>query len=47
MKEAKVSYAAKEAVVKYDSDAVKIDDLIKTVRDTQGMGNFDAKIKKK
>jgi copper chaperone CopZ len=47
VKEAKVSYGAKEAVVKYDPDAVKVDDLIKRVRSTQGMGNFDAKVKKK
>ena len=45
--EAKVSLEKKEAVVKYDSDAVKVDDLIQAVKKAQGMGSYDAKVRKK
>ncbi len=47
VQEAKVSFEAKEAVVKYDSAACKVDDLVKAVRAAQGMAKFDAKVKKK
>ncbi len=45
VKEAKVSLDEGEAVVKYDSDKVKVDDLIKAVREAKGMGQYDAKVK--
>ena len=47
VKDAKVSFDDKEAVVKYDPDVCKVDQLIKTVRETKGMATFDAKVKKK
>jgi hypothetical protein len=33
-------------VVKYDADQCRVDDLIKAVREAQGMSKFDAKVKK-
>ena len=45
--EAKVSLADKEAVVKYDPDVAKVDDLIKSVNNAQGMSSYSAKVKKK
>ena len=47
VKEAKVSFADREAVVKYDPDAVKVEDLIKAVKNTRGMSSYDAKVKEK
>lgn len=47
VKEARVSLSDKEAVVKYDADAVKVDDLIKAVKNAQGMSSYDASLKKK
>ena len=47
VKEVNVSLEAKEAVVKYDPEAVKIEDLIKAVKDARGMNSYDAKVKKK
>lgn len=47
VKEAKVSLDDAEAVVKYDADLVKVDDLIKAVRNANGMHPYDAKVKKK
>jgi len=38
---------AKEAVVKYDLDVVKVEDLIKGGKCARGMSSDDAKIKKK
>ena len=47
VKEAKVSLEDKEAVVKYDAEVVKVDDLIKAVKNAQGMSSYDAAVKKK
>ena len=48
VKEANVSLANQEAMVKYDSDAAKIEDLIKAVQEANGPhGPYDAKVKKK
>lgn len=47
VKDAKISLEEKEAVVKYDPDAAKVDDLIKAVKNAQGMSSYDAKVKKK
>ncbi len=46
VKEVKVSLEDQEAVVKYDPDKVKVEDLIKAVRNARGMGTYDAKVKK-
>jgi copper chaperone CopZ len=45
--EAKVSLEKNEAVVTYDPDVVKVEDLIKAVKSARGMNSYDAKIKKK
>jgi copper chaperone CopZ len=46
--EAAVSREDQEAVVKYDPDAVKVDELIKAVKEASGPhGPYDAKVKKK
>jgi copper chaperone len=45
VKEAKVSLESKEAVVKYDPDVVKVEDLIKAVKDARGMNPYNAKVK--
>lgn len=42
-----VSLEKKEAVVKYDADIVKVEDLIKAVKEARGMNPYDAKVKKK
>ena len=47
VKEVTVSLEAKEAVVKYDPEVVKVEDLIKAVKNARGMNSYDAKIKKK
>jgi copper chaperone CopZ len=47
VKEAKVSLEAHEAIVKYDSESVKVEDLIKAVKEARGMHPYDAKVKKK
>ena len=47
VKEAKVSLSDKEAVVKYDADVVKVEDLIKAVKEARGMNSFAASVKKK
>ena len=47
VKEAKVSLENHEAVVKYDSELVKVEDLIKAVREARGMSSYDAKVKQK
>jgi len=41
-----VSLEKKEAVVKYDPDIVKVEDLIRAVREARGMNSYDAKVKK-
>ena len=45
VKEAKVSLEKEEAVVKYDPELVKVEDLIKAVRSAKGMNSYDAKVK--
>jgi copper chaperone CopZ len=47
VKEVSVSLETKEAVVKYDPDVVKEEDLIKAVKNARGMNSYDAKIKKR
>jgi len=47
VKEANVSLETKEAVVTYDPDVAKEEDLIKAVKGARGMNPYDAKIKKK
>jgi copper chaperone CopZ len=47
VKEVSVSLENKEAVVKYDPDVAKDEDLIKAVKDSRGMNSYNAKIKKK
>jgi len=47
VKEVNVSLEAKEAVVKYDPEAIKIEDLIKAVKNACGINSYDAKVKKK
>ena len=48
VKEAVVSMESKEAVVKYDPEAAKVEDLIKAVKQANGPhGPYDAKVKKK
>ncbi len=47
VKEATVSLENQEAVVKYDPDVVKVEDLIKAVKNARGMNSYDAKVKKK
>jgi copper chaperone CopZ len=44
--EVDVSLEKKEAVVKYDPDVVKVEDLIKAVKNARGMNSYDAKVKK-
>ena len=46
VKEAKVSLEKGEAVVKYDPEQVKVEDLIKAVKNAKGMNTYDAKLKK-
>ena len=45
VKDAKVSLAKREAVVRYDPDVVKVEDLIKAVREAWAMDRYDAKVK--
>jgi len=48
VQQAVVSREDEEAVVKYDPDVAKVDDLIKAVKEASGPhGPYDAKIKKK
>jgi copper chaperone CopZ len=47
VKEAKVSLEKSEAMVTYDPDVVKVEDLIKAVKSARGMNPYDAKVKKK
>jgi copper chaperone CopZ len=45
VKEVNVSLENKEAVVKYDAAVVKVEDLIKAVKNARGMSPYDAKVK--
>ncbi len=47
VKEAKVSLENREAVVTYDPELVKVEDLIKAVKNAKGMHTYDATVKKK
>jgi len=47
VKDAKVSFDDKEALVQYDPGVCKVDDLLKAVREAKGMSKFDASVKKK
>ena len=47
VKEANVSLDSGEAVVKYDPDVVKVEDLINAVKNARGMNSYGAKVKKK
>jgi len=47
VREVSVSLETKEAVVKYDPDVVKVEDLIKAVKNARGMNSYDAKVKNK
>jgi copper chaperone CopZ len=48
VREAAVSREHEEAVVKYDPDVTKVEDLIKAVKEASGPhGPYDAKVKKK
>ena len=47
VKEATVSLDTREAVVKYDPEQVKVEDLIKAVKNARGMHSYDAKVKNK
>jgi copper chaperone CopZ len=47
VKEAKVSLQTHEAVVKYDPELAKVEDLIKAVKEARGMHSYDAKVKQK
>ena len=43
----KISRQTHEAIVKYDSEQTKVEDLIKAVKDARGMHSYDAKVKQK
>ena len=45
VKQANVSLETKEAKVNYDPDVVKVEDLIKAVKNARGMHSYDAKVK--
>ena len=48
VQQAVVSREDEEAVVKYDPDVAKVDDLIKAVKQANGPhGPYDAKVRKK
>ena len=47
VKEAKVSLETREAVVKYDPEQAKVEDLIRAVKEARGMHSYDAKVKQK
>ena len=47
VKEVNVSLETKEAMVKYDPDVAKVEDLIRAAKRAQGMNPYDAKVKKK
>jgi copper chaperone CopZ len=43
----KISRKIHEAVVKYDPDQAKVEDLIKAVKRARGMHVYDARVKRK
>ena len=43
----KISMQTHEAVVKYDPEQTKVEDLIKAVKNARGMHTYDAKVKPK
>jgi copper chaperone CopZ len=45
VKEARVSLQNNEAVVTYDPQVAKVEDLIKAVKEAGGMSAYDAKVK--
>ena len=45
VKEAEVLLADNEAVVKYDPEVCKVEDLIQAVKKARGMSQYDAKVK--
>jgi len=47
VKDAKVSFNDKEAVIRYDPDQCKVETLVQAVRETKGMAEFSAKVKTK
>jgi hypothetical protein len=47
VKEANVLLETHEAVVKYDPEQAKVEDLIKAVKNARGMHAYDAKVKQK
>jgi copper chaperone CopZ len=47
VKEANVSLETHEAVVKYDPEEAKVEDLTKAVKNARGMHAYDAKVKNK
>jgi len=47
VKEAKVSLETQEAVLKYDPEQAKVEDLIKVVKNARGMHAYDANVKSK
>jgi copper chaperone CopZ len=47
VKEAVVSLETHEAVVKYDPEQVKVEDLIRALKNARGMHAYDAKVKNK
>ncbi len=47
VKKAKVSLEEGEAVVTYDPTVVKAEDLVKAIKNAQGMHPYEARVKKK
>jgi copper chaperone CopZ len=47
VREVNVSLERKEAIVKYDPEVVKVEELINAVKNARGMNPYDAKVKKK
>lgn len=45
VKKAEVSLSDEEAVVTYDPEKVQVEDLIKAVKNAQGMSRYSAKVK--
>ena len=43
----KISRQTHEAVVKYDPEQAKVEDLIRAVKEARGMHSYDAKVKQK
>ena len=43
----KILVKTHEALVKYDSQQAKVEDLIKAVKEARGMHTYDARVKKR